>query len=308
MVNLAELPIIFELLKNFESKMRQNPRNTSFLKDCDIQCNFNIPILLLTALHINEYCEHQKLNRILFCSRDCYYLVKIFDTLFKNKFKSIYFYTSRISRIYPTEAYKNFCLSLISDKSLVVDLCGTGNSLGHLYKSLKIQPKTFFLHFIEQNEKEGVDSLGKFNRSEIKTLSYLLKGKVFNNIYIEISNYSPDGMLLDMKYLSAENKFAPIFNDPKYPNEIAVRIDNFKYLFDLFLESIKLLDINDLINEQLHNSNLVKKIIETLYEGLTMQEANFSDFFYYHFKELKDVEKLIKLKDGGHPSKNFKFN
>lgn len=295
-INPEKLPKIYELLEKFESAMVQNPRNSSFIKDHSIQCTYNIPILLLTALYIGQYCNNNNVKRVLFSSRDCFYLEKIFSILFDNQIESRYFFTSRISRIQPTEVYKKYCSTLIHDQTLIVDLCGTGISLGCLYKSLEIQPKTFFLHLIEQSEQESNATLKKLNGVAIKNSSYLIKGKIFNNIYIEIANYSNNGMLLDMKYLGAKKQFFPIFKAPKFPNNVALRIGNFQYLFDLFLKEVKLLDINDLIKEQDSNSRHVENTILNLYKDLTMQESIFSDFFYYHFQELKDVEKLITKK------------
>jgi hypothetical protein len=296
MINPTKLPKIYGLLEKFVFETKKKSESIGFLKDCKIQCDYNIPILLLTALHLGQYCLTHKLNRVLFSSRDCFYLVKVFNVIFGNCIESKYFYTSRYSRINPTDTYKSYCSSLINDKTLIVDLCGTGNSLSCLYESLKIRPNTFFLHLIQQNSQEKNTSCNSFKRNIVKNISYLIKGEVFNNIYIEISNYSINGMFLDMKFLSSKKEFVPIFMDPKYPIDIGVRIGNFCHLWDLFLDEIKLLDINELINEQRNNSHYVTKTIEALYVGLTMQECEFSDFFHYHFKDYKAVEKLIKHK------------
>lgn len=284
MIDPLKLPKIWSLLENFKSALRRDFEIRNFLRDYIIQCNYNIPILLLTALHIGKHCNDHKLRRVLFSSRDCFYLVKIFDALFNNSIESKYFYTSRIARIHPTETYKAYCSSLINDQTLVVDLCGTGNSLGSLYKSLQIQPKTFFLHLIKQNNQEN------------SNISHLINGSIFNNIYIEMANYSTNGMFLNMECSSLDNTFNPIFKDPKFPKKLVTRIHNFNNLFGLFLEELKLLDAIDLIIEQRDNSYYVVETIKALYKKLTMQEDDFSDFFYYHFKDAKEVENLLHKK------------
>jgi len=72
-----------------------------------------------------------------FCSRDCLYLHDIYRQLFEDD--SLYLYTSRLSRIKCSPDYESYVRKKITGDHVVVDMCGTGWSLGALlYQRLGI--------------------------------------------------------------------------------------------------------------------------------------------------------------------------
>jgi hypothetical protein len=283
-INLENLPEYNKLFETFQKKIDHEETNIHFSIDYKIQYRLNIPILFLTALHIGSLCKKYKFNKVLFCSRDCFYLTKIFKILFDDSIESEYFYTSRISRTSATHSYRDYAISHINEKTLIVDLCGTGNSLGHLYSKIEMQPWTFFLHLIEPICENKSNKINKYTSNKVKNLLFLIKGQTFSNIFIELSNYSLSEMLIDVKYKNNSKVFEPLFRKNKYPKKIESRIKNIDYIINIFLIHLKTINKNTLIREQNQNVIQIELLIKNLYTDLSKQEKEFSDFFSYHFK------------------------
>lgn len=91
------------------------------------QAQFNIPILILASYYLDEFCQNNQKQRLLFSSRDCCHLVDIYRALFP-KYESIYFYSSRLAYSNPTKAYIDYVQDLYSKDTVIVDSHGTGNS------------------------------------------------------------------------------------------------------------------------------------------------------------------------------------
>ena len=90
------------------------------------QIERNFPFLLKVAFELDKVAKN--FTRLLLCSRDCYLLTLLMKTLFPQR-DIRYFYNSRLTRYRPTARYRTYAKSEIQDKTLIVDMCGTGNSL-----------------------------------------------------------------------------------------------------------------------------------------------------------------------------------
>jgi hypothetical protein len=92
------------------------------------QIERNFPFLLKVAHVLNTKVKAEGYTRLLLCSRDCYFLYCLMCSLFQ-EYEIEYFYTSRLMRYRPNAAYTEYAKSRITGKTLIVDMCGTGNSL-----------------------------------------------------------------------------------------------------------------------------------------------------------------------------------
>jgi hypothetical protein len=97
------------------------------------QIERNFPFLLKVAHVLHKRMIDGGYFRLLVCSRDGYLLFKLMDKLFQPfdcyGYCLRYFHSSRLTRYRPTERYAEYAKSMIGDKTLIVDMNGTGNSL-----------------------------------------------------------------------------------------------------------------------------------------------------------------------------------
>jgi len=91
------------------------------------QAQFNIPILVLASFYLDDFCQMNQKQRVLFSARDCCHWVDIYSALFP-KYESIYFYCSRLVYSNPSQAYIEYVKDLYSENTVIVDGQATGNS------------------------------------------------------------------------------------------------------------------------------------------------------------------------------------
>lgn len=123
----------------------------------EAQANLNIPILLLASMDLSRriaQCARAP-DRILFSSRDSRHWFRLFRNLpvpsaWARECDVRYFLTSRVARVSASPDYVAYFRDQANDKSLVVDLCGTGLSLTRLYAAAGIKPGTHFLYRIRE--------------------------------------------------------------------------------------------------------------------------------------------------------------
>jgi predicted HAD superfamily hydrolase len=109
------------------------------------QVNKNISILILYSFYINQICIEKNINKILFTTRDCCLLSKIFNKLFP-QYEQITFNSSRIIYENPSEDYINYVKSIYTDNSIIVDLQGSGKSIFNFFeKYINIKPNVVYL-------------------------------------------------------------------------------------------------------------------------------------------------------------------
>jgi hypothetical protein len=92
------------------------------------QIERNFPFLLKVAYEIDKTMRERGHTRLLLCSRDCFLLFQLMGAM-GLPYQCEYFFSSRVARYRPSEEYSAYAKSKIDDKTLIVDMCGTGNSL-----------------------------------------------------------------------------------------------------------------------------------------------------------------------------------
>jgi hypothetical protein len=95
------------------------------------QIERNFPLLYLVAQKLDAKMR-EGYTRLLLCSRDCYLLHLLMKRLFGGSYDIEYFYTSRLTRYRPSETYAAYAKERLSDKTLVVDMNGSGKSLKYM--------------------------------------------------------------------------------------------------------------------------------------------------------------------------------
>jgi|GEM_PF-496807 len=114
-----------------------------------LQTSVNFPMLLLASIPLARLVQEKAIKHVLFGSRDGELWMHLFRRFAKNiglECQIEYFYTSRVARRNPSADYFAYADARISERSVIVDICGTGWSLAHLVQTLDIDHcPVFFL-------------------------------------------------------------------------------------------------------------------------------------------------------------------
>lgn len=294
------------LLSPFTNKIFQNIYN-------DI-CLNNIPILLYFSQYINEFVKKNNFDTILFSSRDCIYLYFIYKKLYPFSSVNLYiFFTSRYCYNTPNKEYDTYVNSLLGNKTLVVDLHGSGTSFTNYFKEnptvhllffngTEVIVKSKYVSCILNNTKIGhlveslnlvrfgsvysfKDSMPCFGESEFP--SYMIEPyeSVINNllIYIETfyknTNFMYNPNIFDFKNLYLNN----FFKNQKLDNTDVCKITDYLKFRQIFNISYK----DDLL---INNFSSIK----------TLDTSMIQSKIIHHSKETqrrKNIEKILKELD-----------
>ena len=87
------------------------------------QTQANLPFLFLASILVRRRAKERM---VMMSSRDCWLWMNIYDALFEF---GRYFYTSRLTRFFPSREYSLYLDRILEGHPLIVDLCGFGTSL-----------------------------------------------------------------------------------------------------------------------------------------------------------------------------------
>lgn len=273
------------------SQYDENPLVRNWQK---MQCQYNIPLLILSSLYMLSECERLQRRKVLFCSRDCYFLKRIFDSLNckSPEIVSAYFYTSRIARLSRSKDYKRYVRTCVTDDSLIVDLCGTGWSLSAMLENAGVTAPFHLVHDISDGVLTAhYSTLRKINLPHDR--SFMLKDAGLNNAVFEVLNYVDHGSIVDVKHIADVDQFIPLQQEPDYPAEIRVYIKTTEALVDQFDMIRRSYDLPALISEAMALGDQFKDVFRILYEQ-ALESATFpAEFAQYHATE--DARVYAKL-------------
>jgi len=103
----------------------------------DLQLQANFPLLASATVLLDRKLRKGDYDRVLLSSRDCYLQAHLWRRVFPaTPYEVIYWQTSRWARIKGSLDYLDYCRALFKGKALIVDLCGTGESLETLFLRL----------------------------------------------------------------------------------------------------------------------------------------------------------------------------
>lgn len=169
------------------------PQNDIYLE----QSQINIPLLLLISNYL-----HKKDKDLLFTSRDCVNLRKVYSTTYGTKAKQ--FNTSRDLYLNPTKEFIDYVKELYTDNSLIVDMQGTGKTCIEFFNKLGITPNYFTVVYSDLDTTYNVEHIAKRVEGftdKIEKLNYVNLGKSVDayirspwthNFYIEKQEQAVD--------------------------------------------------------------------------------------------------------------------
>jgi len=177
-----------------------------------IQTSFNFPMLTLSSVLLARFIAANGLRNVLFCSRDCNLWLEIFRVVCEKmniQASARYFYTSRQARLKASPSYLRYAGELLTDDSLVVDICGTGWSLAQMMQKHGAQVPLYFLHQLPKR----ADYEQMRPTPEGVAIHAIVKPEaagVANN-FIEMANYADHPQVDDVSYIlnAAHPCFAP---------------------------------------------------------------------------------------------------
>lgn len=114
----------------------------------------NFPMLFLLALRLLAVAKRENWDTILLSSRDCHLLFLVFRELatrLNTTIKPVYFFTSRVSRVDPSQGTLSYLHKLVTNtRAVIVDLCGTGWSVTRLLdRANRHDVPMFLMHWID---------------------------------------------------------------------------------------------------------------------------------------------------------------
>lgn len=277
---------ISKIIRELRLKTLDINQDYSYFQKLDLQLSCNIPLLILTAIYIKFLSTKLNSSNVLFSSRDCFYLHQIYSRLFssiESENYSSYFYTSRHARINCSDGYEKYTLTNINSNTLVVDLCGTGLSLSKLYSKCGINPRTFFIHKLSENQIQGYSSSSsEMNKNEFLSI---VESVPFDNGLLEMLNYVDHGMAADVIYINDLNSFYPVLEDPDYPAYVINYITTISDVMNELFRTIENYPLQKMISESFDNIEKIPNLIYSIYAHLNNQKLQFKDIEIYHKRQ-----------------------
>lgn len=260
-----------------------------------LQINNNIPILLLTSVVLKLLTRKAGIGKILFSSRDCFYFSRMFTLLSEKSgwnVPSEYFYTSRMTRVGASPSYLRYFQAIADEHSLVVDLCGTGWSLGQLYERAGFMPQTFLLHDLK-NKPDLIATYDKLKKTEQIPTIALVSDASINNGCLEMANYVDSGMALDVLDVPGTMSVLPVFEYPNYPASVLKVIGEIEAAHEGFRAVLERIDVAALTAEIEANLDKVENVVTELYKDLCGNMGCMHDIMAYHARQ--DRKSMWKL-------------
>jgi hypothetical protein len=260
----------------------QQPGSPYFPYRC-LQTEYNFPFLFLASILLHRMVKRHDVDRVLMCSRDAWMWEKLQRSVrhldFASSYDVQYFYTSRLTRWFPSESVLEYTRMSISGKTLIVDLCGSGLSLSHFAKMMEVPIRLFIL--------VGYLSLDGISLSRVP---YCLVKK--DNTAVELANLANHPMVEDISHC-VDGSFRPIFANPTgfqwhtHPclramhdafDEALRAMNKFDYSVDLSIDEKRLIScLSYFYNEIEASDGLLKQELQSIFgaeEGYTRQSLN----------------------------------
>lgn len=267
----ASIPCATEINNIIDICLQNNPYSVSSNNHhlWNEQVGINIPVLYVTCIYLYRYIRRKKLTTILFATRDCSQLYKLFKTLFPN-INSHYFHCSRnmfsLGFAQSVEPYTKYVTELVTQNgkytietgmksTLYVDIHGSGQHLySYFRKNYKYQPACFLLSSSCQNKQDMPYICQKsLKHKRLHTVVYNRHGGI-----IEMLNYDKVGTLQ-----SFSSDGLPIRDDTEYPLSL---VEPYHSAVDTFLSHLKPMKNRQL--KSVHTTplrHLLIKLLNTMY-------------------------------------------
>ena len=169
-----------------------------------LQVELNLPVLLISALHL---LAEGGPGPLLFSSRDSRYLHTVYEAaaaaLPGPHPAGAYWFTSRVARTSGDLDYLDYCRQLAGEGALLVDLCGTGASVAALRARLGLPVDAMPLFVCERIESptQTQDLTLRYGLSDAPAPPRALWTNLtlVPNEVLELLNYVPEGMVIGVR-------------------------------------------------------------------------------------------------------------
>ena len=181
------------------------------------QIEVNLPLLALSAAHLAREMTVRGTTRALVSGRDGHKLQQVLDRLLAASGAAgrscVYFHSSRVARTTASPAYCRYASGLMrGERSMVVDLCGTGWSLSRLLDRMEL-PATradiYLVHHIDDSPL--VQTYRAFGETLPRPILSALRGDRLPSNRLELLNLTDHAMVRDVREVLGRP--VPIFLD-----------------------------------------------------------------------------------------------
>ncbi|HMA51152.1 MAG TPA: hypothetical protein VKP60_15445, partial [Magnetospirillaceae bacterium] len=237
-----------------------------------VQIAINVPLLMLSAFHLLRLGQQLGTDRLLFSARDCNLWIHAYRLLaerFGGEVPALYFQTNRLMRTQPSQSYLAYCRGVIGDRSLIVDICGTGWSSSMLLDALGLEGGAlFFIHdFSRDPIRAQYDAMAmpKLSRPIHSILGTVAPG-LFNGSHLEMCNFADHPPARDMAPVAGT--FVPLFEPDERPAAMreAVAVQR-----NAFFQALSLAGSYDFSELARLDEAALPVIVGTLYAALSRQ-------------------------------------
>jgi hypothetical protein len=105
----------------------------------ELQIQANLPLLASATSLLDKRLRQGNYSAVLLSARDCYMQSYLWRRMFPSTpYQVIYWMSSRRARFEGSAKYLEYCQSLMKEKVLIFDLCGTGDSLRKLFERISL--------------------------------------------------------------------------------------------------------------------------------------------------------------------------
>ncbi len=255
-----------------------------------IQASFNFPILVLASLALARLAQHQSFRSLLFCSRDCNLWLPLFRVMAAQlhlECPASYFYTSRLTRTKPSMDYLAYAQASITDGAALVDICGTGWSLAHLFQNLGLNDQ----HLVLLHRLPPVRLYEELAATPATCTVHALlptADETCDHVALEMSNYAEHGMVADMCRIGETN--VPIFSPDQRPRQLREAIEAQRHCF---MRAVTIISEQGLKETLALDDASISVLCKALYQGLSKQTALQAAYQAQHHAE--DMTTLRQL-------------
>jgi hypothetical protein len=236
-----------------------------------LQNQANFPFLFLASILLHRKLTVAKLNRVLMCSRDAFLWHQLQEKV-RNLHKDAgyeihYFYTSRLTRYFPSEQVLKYTRQMLSDKALIVDVCGSGQSLRRLTNHLTLKPSLWLIvGYVEPKRRS-------FSR-----VPYAIEW--LGTTAVELVNLADHPMVCDIAQKPDET-FVPVFLNSTGVDWARIpQINAMHEAFNLAISVMQNYDFStDLRIDDVIVIKMLKKCFQRIEDGESLLTAFANSFF-----------------------------
>ena len=253
----------------------------------------NLPILTIASVQLLRLARRLKANRILFSSRDCNLWLPVFRALAQKQRHELdmqYFFTSRLARFRPSADYLDYARTLIDDRTIVVDLCGTGWSLAHLFEAIGRRDQPLVL--LHQVRARADYELLAPTPNTASIYELLTDVASCNNTAIEMCNYAAHGMVLDVR--CALGHRLPVFETDRRSASVMAAIEMQQAVAASYVGSLGKFGLRETLAA---SDEMLAAVGGALYKGLSGNHAVYGRYLAEHVQEDASARRALGCAD-----------